>query len=192
MRDTVPVYSGSHCRVGGFMSRIGIELDGVVCNMLSAAGRAFGEPSQPNAFSLGEMYPMISDQHIHWWVNSPMTYRDIDIVDGCYATLSAWNTQHQLFFVTNRPPHTARVTEQWLTRQQLGFAPVYFTTIKDIEVGALMLDIFIESDARQAAKLAKLCRTYILDLPYNHWGAEAAIRARDWGHLSELINDANQ
>jgi uncharacterized HAD superfamily protein len=171
------------------MLHIGIELDGIVCDILEAAKKAFGEPDQQSAFSLEEMYPMVSDEALSWWADRPTTYRGMLPVQHAIKSVKQLSNKGKIFFVTGRPAHVAAETERWILEHGLGFIPVYFTTSKDLEVSNLSLNICIEANAREAAALARVCRTYIIDLPYNRWGAGNAVRANNWPDLLRIIDN---
>jgi len=158
------------------VSRIGIEINGVVCDLLASAYKAFGDPRQPEAYSIQEMYPTVSDRDICLWLESRSTYAKIPAIQNSISCVNELLLQYDVYAITNRIPELLRVTCEWLSENGLDGLPVICTHMKSEEVQNLDLDFFIESNADDARMLSKICKTFIVDKPYNRFGTKDAIR----------------
>jgi uncharacterized HAD superfamily protein len=163
--------------------RIGLELDGVVCDILGAAIKSFGDPQQSGAYAFDELYPLISIEDLNLWLETPSVYVDIDEIPGAAQGLLCLARKHEIFIVTRRAQHLSKVTSTWMKSRGLGFISTQYDGGKDIEIQRLMLDAHIESSAQDARKVSDICDTYIFDSVYNRFGCGPATRVKDWNHL---------
>jgi len=157
-------------------ARVGIEINGTVCNVLASAHRYFGEPRQPEAYSLVEMYPTVSDDDILWWQNNKRVYENILPVEGAIEGLYYLINAFDVIIITERPPEFLNTTCGWLRSYGVGDIPVVCTPNKIAEIVRLDLDVFIESNADYAREMSKSCTTFIVDRPYNRFGSGEAVR----------------
>lgn len=169
------------------ISRIGIEINGVVCDLLASACRLFGEPRQPEAYNIQEMYPTVSDEDINWWLGSQSTYARIPAIPYSIASLKMLLLNYDVYMITDRPPEMLDVTCNWLSMQGLDDIPVICTALKIAEVYNLDLDFFVESNADDARMLSRACKTFIVDRPYNKFGTKDAIRISGLHHIHDHL-----
>jgi len=78
-------------------------------------------------------------------------------------------------------------------KNNLALACIRHTRNKDITARQYKIDIFIESSASDARRMAEICKTIILDSPYNRFGAGPdVIRAYSWQEVLGIINGQNK
>lgn len=172
--------------------RIGLELDGVVCDILSEAVKTFGSPQQQGAFAFDELYPLIEIDELQEWLESPGTYTNISAITNSIIGMAHLSKRHRLFIITERPAHLEEVTRSWLYQKLAPDVSIQFGGEKDIEVPRLMLDVFVDSSAQSARVLSRTCRTYVMDCVYNRFGIGDAVRVKDWDHLIRELSNGKQ
>jgi len=165
------------------VSRIGIEINGVACDLLASARKMFGEPRQSEAYSLQEMYPTVSDKDIRWWLDSQNTYSKIAAITYSINSIEELLLDYDVYIITSRVPELLKATCAWLDSNGLRDLPVICTTRKIVEARNLELDFFVESNADDARVLSEICKTFIVDRPYNRFGARDAIRIPELHHI---------
>jgi uncharacterized HAD superfamily protein len=163
--------------------RIGFELDGVICDILGAAIKSFGDPQQSGAYTFDELYPLIPIEDLEMWLESPSVYAEIGEVPHARQGLLSLARCHELFAVTNREQYLSKVTVPWMRDRGLGFVSIQYGGSKDIEVQRLMLDVYVEASAQDARDISDFCDVYVLDNIYNRFGCGPATRVKDWNHL---------
>jgi len=168
--------------------KIGIELNGVVFDLLRAATEYFGEPQQREAATLEEMFPMVADPSLSTWLTSKRTYERIHPIHGALKYIDELSQEHEIIGITSIEKHLMNTTANWILANGLMVSSVSHTINKDIKARQMKTDIFIESDAAAARAMAKTCRTIILDNPYNRFGAGCNVeRAYSWKEIVEII-----
>jgi uncharacterized HAD superfamily protein len=163
--------------------RVGLELDGVVCDIVRAAEEAWGKPDVPCAYSLEEMYPMVSSDNLSLWRSSNSTYRRMHPVPHACESLVSLSDNHHIVVITSRPKHLSKVTQDWLKLHGLDFVRVIHTYSKDAQVVTSRIDVFIESLADVANAISDVCDVYLFNQPYNAGRTVQAKRVGDWKQL---------
>jgi uncharacterized HAD superfamily protein len=170
--------------------KIGIELSGVVLDLLGAAIEYFGEPQQKEASTFEEMFPMISDSSLSAWISSGRTCEEMSAVDGALWAIDKLSQNHEIHGITSMGKHLITATANWILRNSVAITSVSHTSNKDVRAKQSKIDIFIESDAMSARKISNVCRTIILDSPYNRFGAGKKVeRAYSWKEILEMIDE---
>lgn len=88
--------------------------------------------------------------------------------------------------ITARPPHLAEATERWLVEQGLELDAVHHTVIggKAAVADRLGVEVAVEDNPTEAELLGEVCRSYLLDHPYNRDAAvRRAFRLSSWDDL---------
>jgi len=171
----------THNPTGPVFEMIGLDLDGVVCDLLGAARRAFGEPACPQAYSFEEMYPHVSDDILASFFHHQATYARMRPIPGAtesIAKLLALGTK--IVYVTSRPAYLYQPSSEWLRVYGIQ-APLRTVLSKEVEVRRLGIDIFVDDNPDVLAKLD--CATYLFSQPYNLFRASKAIRVTGWAEL---------
>ena len=170
--------------------KIGIELNGVVFDLLGAATEYFGEPQQREASTFEEMFPTVSDYDLAEWLSSKKTYERMHPIRGALKALDELSQEHEVVGITSIEKHLLNTTANWIVANGLAVSRVSHTANKDIRARQSKVDIFIESDAIAARAMSGVCRTIILDNPYNRFGAGSNVeRANSWEQILEMINN---
>jgi uncharacterized HAD superfamily protein len=169
--------------------KIGIELNGVVFDVLQAATEYFGEPQQREATTFEEMFPMVTDLSLSTWLSSKRTYNRMNAIDGALKALDELSQEHEIVGITSIEKHLMNTTANWILANSVAVSSVSHTANKDIRARQSKVDIFIESNAAEARAMSKVCKTIILDNPYNRFGAGCNVkRASSWQEILEAIN----
>lgn len=164
---------------------IGLDLDGVVCDLLGAAKRSLGEPMYPQAYSFEEMYPHISDDALNGFFAHRTTYTHMNPIDGAVDSIrTILNSGKHIVYITARPPYLQQITTEWLKMYTI-FAPIEQATAKEIAVQRLGVSVFVDDNPDVLKKLN--CDTYLFTQPYNVCRATNARRVSGWAQLKELL-----
>lgn len=164
--------------------RIGIDLDGVVCDFTNSARllmlTLFGKPASDkvqtswNFESLGltpqeekTLWQQI-DRCPNWWRDSIKRLPHTNLLEQV-------DQNHELFFITNRKPAAGwsieRQTKYWLLRYTSVYCPTVLVTKDKGEVAkALNLDYFIDdkpANCEDVYSNSHKTIVYIQDAPYN-------------------------
>jgi len=170
--------------------KIGLELNGVVFDLLGAAIEYFGEPQQLEATTFEEMFPMVPDASLYTWLSLKSTYERMQPIPEALKSLDELSQEHELVGITSIEKHLMSTTANWVIANGVAVSSVSHTINKDIRARQAKVDIFIESDAIAARAMSKICRVIILDNPYNRFGAGCDVkRASSWKEILEIIND---
>jgi uncharacterized HAD superfamily protein len=170
------------------------DIDGCVANFYERVIESWGNPRIPQAYSLEEMYPHISDEQIEDFIISPDAYTDLNPVEGALeAIISLRENDWRIQFITKRPEHLELETDDWLYDHgfiDIGYdLPLLFVEdklwqFKDGKYGAM-----VEDNLAQARGIARLCpRVFLLDMPYNNGPTGKAVRVEEWQEIvDELV-----
>ncbi len=170
--------------------KIGIELNGVVFDLLRAATEYFGGPQQEEASTFEEMFPMVPDSSLSTWLSLNRTYEKMEAIDGALKAIDELSQKHEIYGITSIEKHLMTTTANWVLLNNVAITSISHTSNKDIKARQSKIDIFIESDAAPARKMSRICRTIVLDNPYNRFGAGTSIeRACSWEKILEMINE---
>ena len=100
----------------------------------------------------------------------PTLYTEAPVVAGAAAGVAALRSAGwQLVAVTARAPHLAGATIDWLTRHRLPVECVHHTPVgtKADVARRLGVEASVEDNPAEAELLGEVCRSWLLDRPYN-------------------------
>lgn len=167
--------------------RIGLDLDGVVCDFVGAANRWF---------SLEASHPPIPADRWDWYLKYPggaelgeRLFTDgVDfgiylyakpIVGALTGITMLLKANHDLTFVTYRKGKTAEAdTKSWLRRYHFGDLPVVFTPDK----GEVPWELHLDDHPETVVDLRNKGRNAVLFAqPWNDWLHNRVPTVRGWG-----------
>ena len=170
--------------------KIGIELNGVILDLLGAAIKYFGEPQQKEASTFEEMFPMVTDVSLSTWLSSNRTYEEMEAIDGALKAIDELSQKHEIYGITSIEKHLMTTTANWVVGNSVAITSISHTSNKDIKARQSKIDIFIESEAASARRMSSICKTIVLDNPYNRFGAGPDVnRAHSWEEILEIVNE---
>lgn len=184
---------------------IGLDLDGVVCDLgPGVAGRIadrFGVASHPDTWRTYDLRMLrlgVPEAPFRAFLDDvfadPVLYESAAVcrgaVDGVERLLEAgWD----VVGITARPHHLVEVTRRWLARHGFPLHEIHHTTVgnKAAVARRLGVDATVEDNPFEAEELARVCRSWLLDRPYNRdYPLRGARRLRSWddavGRLCQL------
>jgi len=172
------------------------DIDGCVADFYQRVIEYWGEPRIPQAYSLEEMYPYISDEQIEDFVISPNAYVDLNPVEGALKAITdlrkyGWRIQ----FITKRPALLAVETDDWLYDNgfiSIGYEiPLLFVENKTAPFESGVYGAMVEDNLEQARGIAELCpRVFLLDMPYNDGFCGKAVRVEEWQQIVDVLTRA--
>src|SRR5947209_5874180 len=184
---------------------IGLDLDGVLCDLgPGIAARItdrFGVATHPaswRSYDLRLLRLGLPEARLSALLDEvfadPEVYRSAAPVPGAVAGVAELRAAGwKAVAITARPPHLAAVTLRWLAEQGLEIDEVHHTAVgaKAAVAADLGVDATVEDNPAEAELLAVVCRSWLLDHPYNRDAAlVAARRLGSWdelvGHLCQL------
>ncbi len=169
---------------------IALDLDGVLCDIgpsvaARLAGR-FGVASHPStwrSYDLRLLELGLPEAPFHAFLDEtfadPLLYADAPVVAGAAAGVAALRSAGwKLVAITDRAPHLARATSEWLVRHGLPIEGVHHTPVGTKAAIAARLGAVasVEDNPAEAELLAEVCDSWLLDRPYNR--ASPVVRAR--------------
>ncbi len=184
---------------------MGLDLDGVVCDLGPGVARRiaerFGVASHPDTWRTYDLrllrlgVPEIPFRaFLDELFTDPSLYATAPLAEG-----ATWGVRHlraagwRLVGITARPAHLAPVTRAWLESHHIHLDDVHHTPVGTKaevarQVGAL---VTIEDNPHEAEQLADVCESWLLDRPYNaEYRLSRARRLCSWddavGRLCQL------
>ena len=177
---------------------VGLDLDGVLCDLgpgvAARIAERFGLTTHPATWRSYDLRSLrLGLPHDRFCAFLDETFADPTLYAAAPATCGAVEgVSHlraagwELVGITARPPHLACVTTRWLAEQGLGLDAVHHTAVgsKASVAQRLGVDVAVEDNPTEAELLAAVCRSYLLDHPYNRdVPGGRACRLHSWGDL---------
>lgn len=177
---------------------IGLDLDGVLCDLgpgLSARIAArFGISTHPASWRTYDLRRLsLGLPDAQWSAFLDETFGDPALYSGAAAhggavagvaalRAAGWG----VVGITARPRHLTEMTQRWLVERGVPLDGVHHTPVgtKASVAAALGVDASVEDNPLEAESLADVCRSYLLDQPYNRdMVVRRAARVRSWDAL---------
>jgi uncharacterized HAD superfamily protein len=165
--------------VGGVL--IGLDLDGVVCDLgpgvAARIGERFGVSSHPDTWRTYDLRLLrlgVPEAPFQAFVEElfadPSLYASAPVADG-----AAWGVGRlrqsgwSVVGITARPLHLAAVTRGWLARHGLRLDAVHHAPVggKSGVARRLGVAVTVEDNPEEAELLGEVCESWLLDRPYN-------------------------
>ncbi len=177
---------------------IGLDLDGVLCDLgpgVSARiAERFGLATHPatwRSYDLRRLELGLPEDRFGAFLDEIFTeaalYRDAPATCGAVAGVAHLRgAGHAVVGITARPPPLADVTTRWLAATGLVLDSVHHTEVgaKARVAAALGVDATVEDNPAEAELLGGVCRSYLLDHPYNRDAVLVrAQRIHSWDEL---------
>ncbi len=160
---------------------IGLDLDGVLCDLgpgVSARiADRFGLATHPatwRSYDLRRLELGLPEDRLGAFLDEIFAeaalYGDAPPTCGAVAGVAQLRAAgHGVVGITARPPQLAEITTRWLAATGLVLDAVHHTRVgaKAEVAAALGVDATVEDNPTEAELLAGVCRSYLLDHPYN-------------------------
>lgn len=113
-----------------------------------------------------------------WWnkntmfqmniVNDPTLYETFMPTEQHMQFIKDIAKKHTIFYVTGRPIELDRVTRRFMEKCGYPFTDnIIFSKDKAMEVVRNRIDVFVEDFYQNAAEIAKHCKSFLVNAPYN-------------------------
>ena len=160
---------------------LALDLDGVLCDIgpsvaARLAGR-FGVASHPStwrSYDLRLLQLGLPEAPFHAFLDEtfadPALYAGAPVVPGAAGGMAALRSAGwRLVAVTARAAHLVDATAEWLARHRLPIDSVHHTPVgtKAGVARRLGVEASIEDNPAEAELLGEVCRSWLLDRPYN-------------------------
>lgn len=166
--------------------RLGLDIDGVLCNfnarfvqeVIRVTGRnLFPQDCAPDTFPTVWDYPETfgytdAEMKAVWKaIRSSLTFwQECDLLADAYF-LPQLEAAHDIYFITARPGlQVKRQTELWLAKAGIEWPTVLLAQEKGPAVRALELDVFVDDKPENVLDgkvWRKRCKSLLFDRPYN-------------------------
>lgn len=160
---------------------VGLDLDGVLCDLgpgvAARIAERFGVTTHPATWRSYDLRGLrLGLPHDRFCAFLDETFADRTLYATAAATPGAVDGLAHLrsagwavVGITARPPHLAAVTTRWLADHGLGLDRVHHTPVgtKAAVARRLGVDVAVEDNPAEAELLGRVCRSYLLDHPYN-------------------------
>ena len=177
---------------------IGLDLDGVLCDLgpgvaarIAARFGVHTHPSTWRTYDLRHLRLGVPEASFHAFLDE--TFADAGLylaarpsagaVPGVAALRAAgW----EVVGITARPPALQAPTRRWLAHWGLALDAVHHTPVgtKATVAAGLGAEAAVEDNPAEAESLARVCRSYLFDQPYNREAApHGVLRIRSWDAL---------
>ena len=177
---------------------VGLDLDGVVCDLgpgvAARIADRFGlttHPSTWRSYDLRSLQLGLPQDRFCAFLDE--TFTDPSLYSAAPVTRGAVEGLAQLraagwgvVGITARPPHLAAATTRWLAERGVPLDAVHHTVVgsKAAVASRLSVDVAVEDNPVEAELLADVCRSYLLDHPYNRdVVVRRAVRLHSWDDL---------
>jgi uncharacterized HAD superfamily protein len=177
---------------------VGLDLDGVLCDLGPGVAARIAErfdlithPATWRSYDLRSL--RLGLPHDRFCAFLDETFADPTLYAAAPATCGAIEGLAHLraagcdvVGITARPAHLAAVTTRWLAEHGMGLDAVHHTVVgaKAAVAERLGVHVAVEDNPTEAELLADVCRSYLLDHPYNRdVAAGRACRIHSWGDL---------
>lgn len=187
------------------MSKIGIDVDGVLADFNRAYGNLTIEIADENKFPTGwredknfpttwswpeasgyskevmhEVWRTIKTSYTFWISLDPLPDFDKDLLNALIAA-------HETYFITARPGWLPKKqTEVWFAMNSVQDATVLISDKKGYAAAALDLDIYIDDKLENIIDVERTmgtgCHAYLINRPYNQDG-KVRLRADNLGEV---------
>lgn len=178
--------------------KIGLDLDGVLCDLgpgVSARiAERFGLATHPatwRSYDLRRLDLGLPEDRFGAFLDE--IFADSDLYGEAPVTCGAVSgvaqlraAGHTVVGITARHAHLAEVTTRWLAARGLALDSVHHTQVgtKAQVAAALGVEATVEDNPSEAELLAEVCRSYLLDHPYNRDVVlRRARRIQSWDEL---------
>ncbi len=177
---------------------VGLDLDGVLCDLAPGVAaritERFGVTTHPATWRSYDLRHLrLGLPHDRFCAFLDEMFADPTIYAAAPPTRGAveglghlrragWD----LVGITARPPHLVEPTERWLAEHGLALDAVHHTVIggKAAVARRLGVDVAVEDNPVEAELLGEVCRSYLLDHPYNRDAfVRRACRLFSWDDL---------
>ncbi|MFN2608800.1 MAG: hypothetical protein ABR511_13075 [Acidimicrobiales bacterium] len=177
---------------------IGLDLDGVLCDLgpgvAARIADRFGLATHPatwRSYDLRRLGLGLPPDRFAAFLDEIFAeaalYGEAPATCGAVAGVARLQAAgHRVVGITARPPALAEVTTIWLAGRGLALQAVHHTPVgtKAAVADRLGVDATVEDNPVEAEQLAAVCRSYLLDHPYNRDVAvERAVRIHSWDDL---------
>lgn len=177
---------------------IGLDLDGVLCDLgpgvAARIAERFGLSTHPatwRSYDLRRLRLGLPEDRFGAFLDEIFAegalYGDAPAACGAVTGVERLRAAgHEIVGITARPPELAGVTTAWLAARGLSLDAVHHTAVgtKAAVAAALGVEAAVEDNPVEAELLAEVCRSYLLDHPYNRdVVVRGAIRISSWDDL---------
>jgi uncharacterized HAD superfamily protein len=180
---------------------IGVDLDGVTADIDTEMIRRLEEAGYEtdinkwHSYFMEDNHPHVPEGFFEDQFNDPNLWLNARPYEDAWHMVNKWwGEGHNVFFITCRPKSVWEITYRWLDDWSIGFNDVYagLEKYKKLElVEPLKLDLFIEDDPLEAAEIARITTSFLVDRPYNvRYNIGAAERVENFYKINEWIKDA--
>jgi uncharacterized HAD superfamily protein len=177
---------------------VGLDLDGVLCDLgpgvAARIAERFGVTTHPatwRSYDLRSLRLGLPHDRFCAFLEEtfvdPVLYAAAPVTGGAVEGLAhlraaGWD----VVGITARPAHLAAVTTGWLADHGLSLDAVHHTVVgrKAAVARRVGADVAVEDNPAEAELLAEVCRSYLLDHPYNRdVTVRRAFRLSSWDDL---------
>ncbi len=177
---------------------IGLDLDGVLCDLgpgVSARiAERFGLATHPatwRSYDLRHLQLGVPEDRFGAFLDEIFAeaalYGEASATCGAVAGVAQLRAAgHRVVGITARSPQLTEVTTRWLEATGLALDAVHHTPVgsKAAVAAALGVEATVEDNPTEAELLAGVCRSYLLDHPYNRDVVlQRAQRIHSWDEL---------
>jgi uncharacterized HAD superfamily protein len=120
----------------------------------------------------------------------------VNLIEGSKESINKLSQEHEVVFITSRPPHWEKTTHEFLKKHELHF-PVHFAEHLSVKVNKKKseiclehgVNIMIEDSKEHALDCAeKGIKVFLLDKPWNqNFEHENVERVRGWKEILEIL-----
>lgn len=175
--------------------RIGLDLDGVVCDFHGALIEAVGAPSRMDGWDWATWYPLSLEKQAQAaaFTADPESYANLAMLPGAKRGVRALHDfGHKITIVTARPKDAEEATQAWVRRHLRGdIEEVMVVGGNGEKVERIVEQAFhlvIDDNAVTIQRLVELgIGAVVFNQPWNV-GKVDAPRVYDWRHLRYVIN----
>ena len=184
-------------------SNIGIDLDGVVCDLYKHTAKALKELHDINAkpfeeqdsYSYENMYGLSTKQVTELFakVGEAGGYRDSEVFPFARKSLVRLSRLYNIYYVTVRDfyPAIKKDTFYWLDKNKLPYFRVVFTRSKYKVAQKERFQFFLDDNPDQCNRMAKtMVPTYMMKQPWNDRSkADSLVKiVTDWREVEKILS----
>ncbi|KAA0549396.1 hypothetical protein FZW96_05650 [Bacillus sp. BGMRC 2118] len=180
--------------------KLGIDIDGTITNpntFIPYLNKTFKKNltmGDIKVYNLATVLGITNEEFYTWMKeHEPLIYKDAPLVNHAISTLSDWEKQHQLIFISARPIDYLDVTNEWFIKNKVPFHHIELIGKHDKldSVKKHGVEVFFEDKHDNACDISEECNIPVLlfNTPYNQDPVPSkVVRVNDWQEARKWVD----
>lgn len=170
------------------MSKLGIDIDGVVCDILPSVVKfAHMKYRWPSNYCVEQWNPVVNGINLSSIIDEFLSHdayvEALPVVPGAREAIASLSKKHEITFITHRTAACGDATRRWIA-DNVGHYPVIHA---DGSKAKCDVDMMVDDSLANCWDFIYACKTAILfDRPYNR--EPFPLRVSDWPSVLFLLD----